>query len=672
MTQAICHKCGEEKAGALLRCGACGITPSVEGALALSLALSEHLCSREQLIRHAREIKHGLRPTIERQRLVEALEALKDPQLLAMMGLDRSQTQRSTQPTHPSPHYDATAVDRKTAVDRVDQNPCTTTDTGLHRTPFWLLGATVRDDRQRIVALAEEKSLELDHELCQKARAALTNPRARLAAEVTWLPGVSPRKANQLMQLLSQDAIAVRTQSGIPTLANANLMAAAFELLDDAMLPSDVANFIRELARLVEALSPEDVLRDINEDREISRFPEVKSVEEVEEELVERKRHFRDVIKGALNRMAPKDLVDVVTVVVNTATENGESHAPELIDELVDTYEVESQGFLQKESENAMHLIQAARDAAKHGEAAVKPLIDKLDTVARNWDKVAQPIQLSAKARGIEHRPSRDLALSIRSLAVDLCNEHDMLAQSRRMTDLLKEVFADLPEVAERAEQDAEALDNIFRNRKEGEARRKEWEEEITFEAEVGLVFKDALKISPAGLEWKGKRYPLESITGIRWGAVRHSVNGIPTGTNYTIAFGDSRTVAVVELKREAVYLKFVDKLWRAVGVRLLVDLLEALRAGRQISIGESVVEDSAITLTKHKLLGSNERVRLGWHQVHVWSANGSFYVGAKDEKKTYIAFSYIATPNAHVLEHAIRMGFKKGIDKLSESLNDS
>ena len=531
---------------------------------------------------------------------------------------------------------------------------------------------TVRDDRRRIVELAEEKSLQLDHGLCQMARSALTNPRARMTSEVTWLPGVSPRKADQLVQLLSQDATAVRAQLGVPTLAHANLMAAAFELLHDNVRLGIVAEFIQELAQVVELISAEDVLRDINEDRQISRFPEVKSVEEVEEELVERKRYFRDVIKSRLNKMSPTWLVDIVTVVVDTATKNGESHAPELIDELVDSYEVESQGFLQKESENAMKLIQAARDAAQRGEAAVKPLIDKLDTVARNWDKVAQPIQLSAKARGIEHRPSRDLALSIRSLAVDLCNEHDMLAQSRRMTDLLKEVFSDLPEVAERAEQDTEALDNIFRDRQEGEARRKEWEEEITFEAEVGLVFKDALKISPAGLEWKGKRYSLESITGIRWGGVRHSVNGIPSGTNYTIAFGDSQSVAVVELKREAVYTKFVDKLWRAVGVRLLVDLLEALRAGRQISIGQSTVEDSAITLTKHKLLGSNERVRLGWDQVHVWSADGSLYVGAKDDKKTYVAFSYISTPNAHVLEHAIRTGFKKGADKLSDILKDN
>lgn len=49
--------------------------------------------------------------------------------------------------------------------------------TALHQTPFAILAVTTRDGRRRIVELAEEKSLELDHDVCQKARSDLTNPR---------------------------------------------------------------------------------------------------------------------------------------------------------------------------------------------------------------------------------------------------------------------------------------------------------------------------------------------------------------------------------------------------------------------------------------------------------------------------------------------------------------
>lgn len=542
--------------------------------------------------------------------------------------------------------------------------------TALHQTPFAILGVTTRDDRRRIVELAEEKSLELDHDVCQKARSDLTNPRTRLSAEIAWLPGVSPRKASQLVEGLLHDAMAVREESGLPTLAHLNLLAAAFEAVDSEHDAEDLASFIQEVAYLVDEIDPEDVLRDINEDRAVSGFPEVRALDQIEAELAERKRYYRSAIKDALDRLPPTTLVQVMTDTVEGVTLGGEDHAPELIDDLVDSYEVETQGFLQKEAENVHKLIKAARDSANSGEAAVKPYVDKLDAVARNWDKVAQPIQLSAKARGIDHEASRDLAYEIRSLAIDLFNTHDMLTQSQRLTGLLQELFAELPEVSERVEQDADALADIFHERKQAVARRDEWAREITYRAEIGVMFKDTLSISPDGISWKGQSFSLDSITRVRWGGVRHSVNGVPTGTTYTIAFGDKRSEAVVELKKEDIYSKFIDKLWRAVCVRLLGEMLEALKDGRDLYFGDALLHDDGITLVKHKFLGANERVRCTWGQVQIWNADGSFCIGSKDDKKTNVGISYIHVANTHILEQLIRMAFKKpGLRRLSELL---
>ena len=204
--------------------------------------------------------------------------------------------------------------------------------------------------------------------------------------------------------------------------------------------------------------------------------------------------------KPLAQELAGRPLSDVAFVVREGATLGGEDHAPELIDDLVDSYEVETQGFLQKEAENVHKLIKAARDSANSGEAAVKPYVDKLDAVARNWDKVAQPIQLSAKARGIDHEASSDLAYEIRSLAIDLFCTHDMLTQSQRLIGLLQELFAELPEVSERVEQVADALADIFHKRKQAVARidelvreftsvmEDERAREITYRAEIGDV----------------------------------------------------------------------------------------------------------------------------------------------------------------------------------------
>lgn len=53
-------------------------------------------------------------------------------------------------------------------------------------------------------------------------------------------------------------------------------------------------------------IEPEDVLREINEDRSVSGFPEVK-LEHIEAELREQQRYYTDTIKTALNRFLQID-----------------------------------------------------------------------------------------------------------------------------------------------------------------------------------------------------------------------------------------------------------------------------------------------------------------------------------------------------------------------------
>lgn len=264
--------------------------------------------------------------------------------------------------------------------------------------------------------------------------------------------------------------MAMREESALPTLAHLNLLASAFESVDAEHDADDLGEFIQEMAYLVENLSPDDVLRDINEDRIVSGFPQLAASEQIEVELTERKRHYRNVIKDALDRLRPATLVQVMVDTVDGTTASGEEHAPWLVDDLVDSYEVETRDVLQKEADNVHMLIKAVRDSAASGEAAVKPYVDKLCIVTRNWDTIAQPIQLSAKARGIDHEPSGDVAWAIRELAIELFNNHSQLSQARRLTNLLQELFSEIPEVLERVEEDASTLASISQRREESKA----------------------------------------------------------------------------------------------------------------------------------------------------------------------------------------------------------
>lgn len=541
----------------------------------------------------------------------------------------------------------------------------------LFANPFHVLGVTIRDDRRAIVEVAEERALMLDHDTCQKARADLINPRTRLAAEMSWMPGLAPHVATKLMAALSADPKSVRSESRLPELARANLLAASIELADEDEDVDSVADFILVFAWVVEEIDAHQVLRDLNDERAISGFPEVRAVEMVEEELGERRKAYRAALRNLLNSMDADKLVATMTDAVAVATNNGDDQGPTLLHELADAYELETQGFLQRESENVSTLIDSVRSAAQRGQSAVAPLMDKLEAVARNWDRVAQPIQLSAKSRGLQHHPSKEVAYALRSLGVDLHNDHGMLDQAHRMTVLLQELFAELPDVVERLEGDAEVISELRDKALAADRNQAQWVRSITFRAEVGVLFKDELAVGPEGIRWKGDTYPLDSITKVRWGGVRNSINGIPTGTNYTVAFGNTDGQHVVELRKEATYSGFIDALWKAVCVPLMVRIIEHLASGRSMEFGDITVEDDAVTLTKRRLLSPNERVRLSWNDVHVWSADGSFVIGHKADKKTYGSASYIKNWNTHIFEQIIRSGFKRGVAKLSDTLKN-
>jgi hypothetical protein len=345
-------------------------------------------------------------------------------------------------------------------------NQTATRLTLLDANPFRLLGVTTCDSRRRVLEQAEEQALHIDPSLCQKARSDLTNPRARLAAELAWLPGVPPDRVESLIESLHGDPLGTLQQPQLPELARVNLMSAALEIVDPQQAsPSVMADFMQGFGEAIARLEREQILRDVNQHRAIAGFPEVRDAAAVDEELAALSKRYKATLTGALDAMPSVKLLETMTLLVQRSTQQGTRPAPAIIDELVDRYVIETQEFLDCEEKTISALVEGVRAAAASGEDAVKPLVDKLEQVARNWDKVANPIQLSMQVRGMAHRKSRALGYELRSLAIDLYNEHGLAVQAGRMTALLRELFAEVGDLAERLGEDATALDEIARRK---------------------------------------------------------------------------------------------------------------------------------------------------------------------------------------------------------------
>ena len=178
----------------------------------------------------------------------------------------------------------------------------------------------------------------------------------------------------------------------------------------------------------------------INEERIVAGFPEITDSSAVETEIQERRGYYRQIIKATLDNLASKELVAAVTATVESATDIGEEYCPVLIADLVDSYEVDAQEFLDKEEENILALVEKLRVAvdADQSDAILAPMVIQLIQVVKNWDFVAQPIQVCAKSRGLDHDASLRVARILRSLAIYMFNEHGKLEFSQQLTICFK------------------------------------------------------------------------------------------------------------------------------------------------------------------------------------------------------------------------------------------
>ena len=386
--------------------------------------------------------------------------------------------------------------------------------------PFNILNATQRDSRHRIMELAEERSLVSDTDECMEARAELTNPRKRISAEVAWLPGVPPERVYDILLLLELsvgnrlgcDAITpiapaaslaaalvrvpyakkstiadevletlklskrdfreVSEFLGIHTLtpiARANLLAARMLRLPD-YTPNVVAEWILAIAQTFETIDPSEVRAILNVEREVSGFPEITELSDITSEIQNCRRYYQEVIKFVLENIhSAKERVKAVMIVVKSATNSDTNRWPILVEDTVDAYEEGAEAFLETEEKNIETQHEKIRIAADEGttDAILDPMVDELLQTVKDWNVIAQPIQLNKNRRGLRHNASHDVADRVRLLAIFLFNEYDKLYFSQQILNPLKEVFAEVPEINDRITADLEILNKIAKQREQ-------------------------------------------------------------------------------------------------------------------------------------------------------------------------------------------------------------
>lgn len=525
----------------------------------------------------------------------------------------------------------------------------------LFQNPFFIIGVSTRDSKQSIVDACDAKSLTVDSDLCTRSRAVLTQPRNRLSAELAWLPGLSPARALGLIERFEKDPKNFLLLAEVLNpLCKCNVMTTYLEYCK----PKDeslIINVLMALAQSFDQIDFTNLMSVINEDRQIAKIPVIQDVESIKQEMQGRREHIIGIMKDSLNNVKAPD--NVLTEIITKTTADGKLHPPILIEELTDKYQIEVQKYLDQLVAQIRNVVSNIEKKPKTFECQMPNLYKYL----KAWDQIAQPIQLIHQSKWLDDTHSKELAHDMRNLAITMANTYELHSEAKQVSEVVAEIFKELPQFAERVAEDITVLDGLIEQKRKSVEEERKWRDECSLEVDIGaFLSKRRLSIAPEFIRYGKEQMACSEITKTRWG-------GIITDGRYssTILIGNNRTSFHIKLADKNIFTMIVGKLFKVIGHRLFTEALQKISAGQYITYGSSKVNSVEITkegmnLTILMLSGPHSSKFYPWEKLRIGNGNGSFTVKS-DDNEASAELSYIDDDNTHILEALVRFLWKDG-----------
>lgn len=327
--------------------------------------------------------------------------------------------------------------------------------------PFNILHVSMRDSQDKILDKVEDLSLTLDEALCSQASAILTNPTKRLEAEVSWFPGYTPKKIKEAFEdAKSTPDEFIDNLSEELSYADVNAEILAFLNISYRTLLKD---YLVKIASDLEKIDVGELFNELNKARNVAGIPAIPNIDLLETAVQNRQKELSEIIYSFLKSFGQDQLVKIITSAIEESTNIGKLESKTLLLQLIEKYEIDIQTDLEAATNNVEQQVSYISDSVDKGisNEDLNSAIDLLDSSLRSWDRLAQPIQVSMQSQGLEHSASKDLAYSVRQLALKLYNNHNQLNASKRLINLMKSVFAEVLTIAEKTNEDISKLNNL-------------------------------------------------------------------------------------------------------------------------------------------------------------------------------------------------------------------
>ena len=531
----------------------------------------------------------------------------------------------------------------------------------IKENPFYILGATTRDNRQKIQELVDEKSLSLDMSVCVEARAVLTNPRRRLSAELAWFPGVSIRQTKTIIKELEDKDLSEETLEHLSSLAGVNVI---LSYLDSGikLTAKNLENAIFTLARSYESIKPETVMNVINEDRSISGFPEVTDLSVIQEELSELKNNAIHVLQQAISSLSLETANKIMLHLMERAQKEKATYS--LLDDVVDQVYVmivqKDKDSIESKVIEAIKKLEEAMDKKATSKTTLNKLADELLEELEAFDNIMQPIQLSTQRRGLEHDVTREIAHKVEDLTVTIIKKTRDFALAEKIMKRTKELFVEVGSVNESLSMGLDAINKIQQDD-------KAFEESIKYKYTKNSFWggSTTLSLDSKHIVYGDTKYNTNDITHIRYGTTKRYQNGVYMGTDTFVGFGTDETDTRITMLSEDEFFKFIDCLMKAVGVRIIQAMVDQLARGKSLY---GFIYDDKVKLAKDNAFAPTEFKTFKWSDVMAGMQSGFLIIMAKSDTKYKVTLSLQDVENAPVLGLMLDRFLKLGEKKITEA----
>lgn len=328
--------------------------------------------------------------------------------------------------------------------------------------PFYLLGASPRDDRRTLLRLAEEKALEAGAEACEDARAALSGPRRRLCAEIRWFPNCSDDQIDENVAFIkgyvSHIVEPMPDASKLNTLSCLNIWISCSPAVDMTN-PSQVNYYVPELSRMYEGIDAEAVRLYINADRAAAGFPAVERTDEVAAELSALRGEIRTMLVQGLDRMPQERYVEVMTRIAERNLSDAPYAGGAVLDDLLSEYALRMAGAVEAQAAKVAEAVGRVEADAESDRAEEDITI--LSRELSGWSVLVRPLQLHACARGELHPDSREMLQNVRGLSLTLHNRYWKTRLALCLTGAMRQAFGPCPEITELLDKDETVLRGV-------------------------------------------------------------------------------------------------------------------------------------------------------------------------------------------------------------------